>query len=606
MSAIISERFRIFNAKQFYESLTEPISDTTDVSSERTRMYFFVGRPQRWFAYLEIYNKNTTDFVAGRDKIFVGTSFASATFKADVIASYPNSLLLSGVGPTAAAVPGSGATVKGYNPLTSANTGAEAKSGVYRFATDDIPTRPYDNQTEKYDIYSDMIAAKRITGEFARPVVRRYQWSSVPTKYDMWRPDYSEEKLTANSAQTISTSKFYVLNSRYEVFKCLYNGQDLSNPSGVNATVEPTTSPANAAAGTYSNGIYSEPVNPATGLPNYIWKFMYSLPIDDVIRFLSTDFIPLPNSANSSYQTVQSSAINGSISAVVLKSAGANFPATPTTLYAPIIGDGSNGVVKITTAGGAMTSATLYLEGQDYTYGSVLFDGNLYSDFSLSTPVSSTGAFGTIEVVTSPQGGHGSDAIVELNAKRIMTNIRLTYAEGQGDFPVENDFRRIGILQDPKLANGSVATIDTLSNLYAVKLTSVTGIFQQDEEILQTLSGGNIAKGTVVSWTLDKDVNGNDIPGTGTLKYFQSPEIHQYNGKVRQFSGANAITGSVSNITGTPDTSFTNTSLGSNFTSGYALPEIQKNSGEIIYVENRRLITRAIDQVEDIKLVIEF
>ena len=30
-----------------------------------------------------------------------------------------------------------------------------------------------------------------------------------------------------------------------------------------------------------------------------------------------------------------------------------------------------------------------------------------------------------------------------------MTNIRLTYSEGSGDFPVDNDFRRIGIIADP-------------------------------------------------------------------------------------------------------------------------------------------------------------
>jgi hypothetical protein len=42
------------------------------------------------------------------------------------------------------------------------------------------------------------------------------------------------------------------------------------------------------------------------------------------------------------------------------------------------------------------------------------------------------------------------------------------------------------------------------------------------------------------------------------------------------------------------------------FAAGLANPEIENNSGEIIYVENRRLITRAPDQIEDIKLVIEF
>ena len=51
MAAIISDKFRIFNAKQFLESLSE---GATDTSADRSRMYFFVGRPQPWKAYLEI------------------------------------------------------------------------------------------------------------------------------------------------------------------------------------------------------------------------------------------------------------------------------------------------------------------------------------------------------------------------------------------------------------------------------------------------------------------------------------------------------------------------------------------------------------------------
>ena len=42
------------------------------------------------------------------------------------------------------------------------------------------------------------------------------------------------------------------------------------------------------------------------------------------------------------------------------------------------------------------------------------------------------------------------------------------------------------------------------------------------------------------------------------------------------------------------------------FTGGLASPELAANSGEIVYIENRRQITRAADQIEDIKLVIEF
>ena len=66
MAAIISDKFRIFNAKQFLESLTE---GPTDTSTERSRMYFFVGRPQHWSAYLEIYSTYATSFTEG-DKVY--------------------------------------------------------------------------------------------------------------------------------------------------------------------------------------------------------------------------------------------------------------------------------------------------------------------------------------------------------------------------------------------------------------------------------------------------------------------------------------------------------------------------------------------------------
>ena len=42
------------------------------------------------------------------------------------------------------------------------------------------------------------------------------------------------------------------------------------------------------------------------------------------------------------------------------------------------------------------------------------------------------------------------------------------------------------------------------------------------------------------------------------------------------------------------------------FNSGYAKPEIKSNSGQVVYIDNRRAISRANDQVEDIKIVIEF
>ena len=234
----------------------------------------------------------------------------------------------------------------------------------------------------------------------------------------------------------------------------------------------------------------------------------------------------------------------------------------------------------------------------------LLGNGNLFSDASLSTAVGTpANATGALEVVMPPEGGHGSDHELELNGKRVMTNIRLTYAEGSGDFPVDNDFRRIGIIKDPVLAGTTTfATADTLSGLKAVKITGASADYIPDEEITQTVTGGT-AKGTVVSWTLD-----SGSTTAGVLKYIQTVDAHVDQGVVRAFesNGANAISGGLSAAAGNVQTAYAGSLLGVSFTAGLASPEIKNNSGDVIYQENRRLITRAPDQIEDIKLVIEF
>ena len=623
MAAIISDKFRIFNATQFLESLSEPTGGA-DTSTERTRMYFFVGRPQRWDAYLEIFNANATPFVAGNE-VYIGANYASATFKATIREVYENSLLLHTVGPQTNSVPTAGQALKGWNG--TADTNAEALTGVYRYATEDVPPVPLDNQTEKYDVYDDIIAAKRITTDFARSVIRRFNWDTAANPvFDMWKPDYSTTpgsggqigKAAATGATNIADAKFYLINSQYEVFKCLYNGQNPANPAGQPVTNEPKTTPS-AGQGTYANGIFTE--DPAAN--GYIWKFMYTIPTDDVLRFLSTDFMPivLPTDATRQATEALATAAPDSINVVLVEDGGSGL--TNGTYYAPIVGDGTGGKVEITIAGGALSEVTVTDAGSGYTYASVpLQDGlvngdpgwtgsaiGLYTDAGLTTAASGAvpaNATGALEVVLPPQGGHGANMEEELNAKRVMTNIRLTYAEGSGDFPVDNDFRRIGIIRDPYAAGGTTfATAPTLSGVYAVKVTGATADFVADETISQTTASGGTAYGTVVSWERD---SGNAGPGgAGVLKYIQSPSLHTDAGVVREFENTGqAIAGGQSLASGTVDATSNDTLVGVTFASGLASPEIGNNSGEIIYVENRRLITRAADQIEDIKLVIEF
>ena len=60
-----------------------------------------------------------------------------------------------------------------------------------------------------------------------------------------------------------------------------------------------------------------------------------------------------------------------------------------------------------------------------------------------------TGTAGEVDVVIPPPSGHGAESVVELGAFRVMINAKLSYDEGAGDFPIDNDYRRIGLITNP-------------------------------------------------------------------------------------------------------------------------------------------------------------
>ena len=141
------------------------------------------------------------------------------------------------------------------------------------------------------------------------------------------------------------------------------------------------------------------------------------------------------------------------------------------------------------------------------------------------------------------------------------------------------------------------------------------GNYVPDEIITQTrvVGGTNVtARGRVISWNAT----------TKVLKYYQNaidgifPEV---TGTQNEFDGSNVINGATSGAAGQPDVNFpavpnsssrtinnTEYDLGMKFNNGYSKPELASNSGQVVYIDNRRAISRANDQVEDIKIVIEF
>ena len=250
----------------------------------------------------------------------------------------------------------------------------------------------------------------------------------------------------------------------------------------------------------------------------------------------------------------------------------------------------------------AGTDTTINSAGAGYTFGTVnLGDDFIFSDSSLSSSASlGSGSGGAIEVIISPKEGHGNDATEELGGHFVMTATTLSQAEGD-DLTTANDFRQVGLVVDPTtFGTSTVASATTARQTLVVKGTT-SGTFEADEQIVQTSTG---AVGKVVEYDSDR-----------SLLYYQQERFSSFgtsatNSGFTAFSGTNLITGQTSGATLTPSSDTeTVTLLNSNtltLTTGYANPELQPDSGDIIYLENRKPIQRDSDQTEDIKLIIEF
>ena len=436
--------------------------------------------------------------------------------------------------------------------------------------TDSAAITPADSVIEEFNTYDDLLAAKKITSSDISYVIPRRNWTTT-TIYDYYRHDYGNRVTgttstqTANSgATTLFDATFYVLTAARNVYKCLDNNNNAAS------TTEPT--------GT-STGIL-------TTADGYKWKYMYTLTASQQANFLSTDFMAVATDA-----TVSSAAVDGAINIAKIKSGGTGGSNGTHTGIA-IRGDGTGGTISATVSGGVVTTVSVTNAGSGYT---IAYIRN--ADIVAAGATGLTGA--EIDIIIPPKGGHGFNAVKELGGFFVMLNVSLegTESANTGDFTVANDFRRIVLLRNP-FSGGSAASVTTLRATKAIRLAAspTPGSFQVDEEINQATTG---AVGKVVEYDSTNRI----------LHYIQTrfnDEGIDSNGNRTAFSGANVITGQTSSATGTPSAVASETADSITFTSGYKDTELDRHKGDVLYIENRAPITRASDQTENIKLVIEF
>ena len=471
------------------------------------------------------------------------------------------------------------------------------------------PSDPIDNQQYLTHYRDTSLFGKKINSSNIRRVVKKHSWAAN-TKYDIYRHDYNEQTNKAPNSQTGSLYKtnYYVITSEFKVYICLSNGSTGDSPKGVDSLDEPTFTDL-------------EPSTAGTQDP-YVWKYLFTISPSDVIKFDSIEYIVLPNdwstTTDSQIQSVREagdSDINkNQIRKVYIENAGTGYTDT-TGEICNILGDGSGAKALVTVTSGKITDVIVTSGGSGYTFGMVDLT-------NLGTP--STRA--KLIPIIPPSKGHGFDIYTELGADKVLVYSR--FDDSTKDFPIDTHFGQVGIIKNPNdFTNSGILTASQFSSLSSIKLSTAIPSTTDFNALIgigitQSVSGGT-AKGVVASYDKDTKVlkyiqdrgsylnptsfDNTDFANVSTRSKVLSFESTDTSGDIFGQGGAVSFSSGIEDFTGITTTiGNKQINLGVNFTKGLANPEINKKTGDVIYIDNRKKVERNIRQKEDVKIILEF
>jgi len=349
------------------------------------------------------------------------------------------------------------------------------------------------------------------------------------------------------------SNKFYVRNNEDQVFKCLFNNNDASS----------TIMPEISIDGQLPENPFVETAD------GYKWKYLYTIPSGLKNKFFSEKYMPVIRD-----NIVFDNAVNGRIDIVKILDGGSGYYDGSTVNNYSVVevtGDGRNANFSVDVLNGTIVEVNILDGGRDYTEAAVTINDPLQQFIGVDA---------TLEAVISPQYGHGADVVREIGASNQMISVDFQ-DDVEGNYPVTSDgtddFRQIGIIKDPKLANGSFAT----ASIYPM----TTKIFTSDPPI-------NYSHDEFVYVGSDFDT----AVFTARVVHFDDNQNLLY----------------VNNLRGNVNAILTETIYQKDSPSVFAKvfaverPDINILTGEMLYVKNRNKIVRSLDQTETVKIVVEF
>ena len=495
------------------------------------------------------------------------------------------------------------------------------------YTNESSPPDIVDTISSEKEIWDNMFAAKRVTGNDVQLVLPRINWTAN-TKYRQY-DDTTEFSELISSNTSLNLKPMYVVTSDRNVYKCL------SNSVSANSTVEPS--------GDYttSNG------NIATA-DGYVWKYMYNIKPSN--KFLTTDWMPAPTTTSAlDYGVSSLGVVDGELTTIVVTDNGSNYREasnirvdgfsvgqssvrlsnTSLTLSIFSIDSLSNlANMKISGTGFATdtyittisnTTGVLTLSANTTNFGGnannisistrVYIDGDgigavanavisntdinvadaeaniarinvttIGTNYSRANAfVYGSGSGANARVILSPKFGHAFNSAKELGSNSAMIAVKIGEIDSteNGLISVDTSFRQVALMRDPyKYGAANSVTTSSANSVISqtTDLSIIAGLnFTLNEFVYQGSVDSPSAYGFVHAQTTN-EVRLTKVKGT--------------------FVAGLSLIGANSGVTRTI-TAVTN-------------PELQPYTGDVVYVQNAVKTDRTDGQAEDIKLTISF
>jgi hypothetical protein len=365
---------------------------------------------------------------------------------------------------------------------------------------------------------------------------------------------YSSANLFKTTVTTTQyANKFYVRNTKDQVFKCLFN----------NGGIVSNTMPQISIGGELPENPYVETAD------GYKWKFMYTIPTGLKNKFFTDKYMPVLRDT-----IVFDNAKDGRIDIVKIINGGSGYYGGTTVSNYAIVdvdGDGTLADITVDVVDGVITDINIVNGGNNYTRATITLDDPIKQLI---------GTTANLQAIISPQYGHGSDAARELGASSLMISMDFS-SDVDGNLPTQSNgkdtIRQFSLVRDIKLKTGSLAT----GSVYPM----YTKVFTSNPPV-------------------DFDNNAEIYVGS-------SYETAVFKARVVHFDSASNVlylNNLVGDLTAVENEAVRQKDAPSSFAKAFNVvsPDINIFSGEILYVENRDKITRNLSQTETLKLVVEF